>query len=85
MSRALAGRALSDEGVLYHAEERAGAFLNNLKAPYLQELRERAEWVAQTFDSLETDELDAVIKSLFEAWTTEFMPIEFSNLEDLFE
>ncbi|WP_424363095.1 ABC-three component system middle component 2 [Methylocystis parvus] len=84
MSRSLTGRVLSSEGVLYRAEELAGAFLDNLTAPYLRELRARAEWVTHTFDVLEPGELDVVIKGLFAAWTTEFQPIELGKQEELF-
>lgn len=84
MSRALVVRVLCDEGVLFCAEEQAGAFLNNLNTPYLRDLRSRAEWVTQAFDALGTDELDTVIKGLFAAWTTEFQPIEFGKQEELF-
>lgn len=83
ISRGLADRLLSEEGVLYCAEEQAGAFLNNLRAPYLRELCARAEWVTQTFDVLAMGELEAVIKRLFAAWTTEFQPIELGTQEQL--
>lgn len=84
ISRGLAARLLSDEGVSYRAEEQAGAFLNNLRAPYLRDLCACAEWVTQTFDVLGTGELEAVIKRLFAAWTTEFQPIELGTQERLF-
>jgi hypothetical protein len=40
------------------------------------QLRNRAEWVASTFDELSANELDAVVKRVFEAWTAEFQPIQ---------
>ena len=84
ISRGLADRLLSDEGVLYRAEEQAGAFLNNLRSPYLRELCARAEWVTQTFDVLAMPELEAVIRRLFAAWTIEFQPIELGSQGQLF-
>jgi hypothetical protein len=84
LSRGLANRTLSDEGVLYHADEQAGAFLNNLKTPYMRALQTRAAWVAENFDALKTDDLNSVVRRLFTEWTTEFQPIEVSKPEELF-
>ena len=85
MSRNLASRALSEGGVHYRAEEVAGAFIDNLKAPYLHNLRERAEWVAATFDPLGDAALSALVKRFFSAWTTEFQSIDIGVQEDFFE
>lgn len=70
-------RRVSDNlGFLYVAEDAAGAFLSNLRTEYLSGVKERAQWVVDTFDSLNADQLDSVVKRLFEAWTTEFLPVE---------
>jgi hypothetical protein len=74
MSRSLVRRELLEQGVLYVADEAAGAFLDNMQSRYIVELRGRADWVAGTFDALSADELDCAVKRLFEAWTTEFQP-----------
>jgi hypothetical protein len=79
MSRSLVRRELLADGLLYAAEEEAGSFLDNMQSAYIVELRNRAEWVAATFDELSADELNAIIKRLFEAWTTEFQPIQFGQ------
>lgn len=84
ISRSLANRVLCEEGVLYRAEEAAGAFLDNLAAPYTVALRARADWVTRTFDPLSRDELNRVVDSLFSAWTIEFQPIEMGKQEELF-
>ena len=76
MSRSLVRRELRADGLLYAAEESAGAFLANLQSGYIVELRGRAEWVAATFDKLSVDELNSITKRLFEAWTTEFHPYQ---------
>ena len=62
--------------LLAAAEDAAGAFLDNMRSPYIEHLRNRADWVTSTFDGLSTGELDAVIKRLFNAWTTEFHPAQ---------
>lgn len=79
ISRSLATRILCEDGFLYCAEEAAGAFLDNLTAPYTVSLRERAEWVTGKFDPLSQPELNQVIGSLFSAWTTEFQPVELKQ------
>ena len=84
ISRSLASRILCEDGVLYRAKEAAGAFLDNLAAPYTVSLRARAEWVTRTFDPLGQPELNQVIDSLFSAWTTEFQPVEIAKQEELF-
>jgi len=83
MSRSLIRRELHPQGLLYGAEDAAGAFLDNMQADYIVQLRDRAEWVASTFDELNAPELDAVVKRLFEAWTTEFLPIQFGPQPEL--
>jgi hypothetical protein len=83
MSRSLVRRELQPQGLLYRAEDAAGAFLDNIQADYVKELRKRSEWVASTFDELNANELDAVVKRLFEAWTTEFQPIQFGPQAEL--
>ena len=83
MSRSLIRRELHDEGILYAAEEAAGAFLENMQSTYIVQLRDRADWVASTFDELSANELDAVVKRLFEAWTTEFQPAQFGPQGEL--
>nr|WP_197980173.1 MULTISPECIES: ABC-three component system middle component 2 [unclassified Rhizobium] len=82
MGRGLAKRILTNEGILYQAEEAAGAFLDNLEAPYSRHLQARAEWVAETFDELTDHELDDVIHGLFSKWTAEFQPFETMTSED---
>jgi hypothetical protein len=76
MSRRLIRREPQQQGILYQAEDAANAFLDNLRSAYMTELRERAAWVVSVFDELSTNELDAVIKRCFEAWTTEFQPVQ---------
>lgn len=83
MSRSLVRRHLQADGFSYMAEDVAGAFLDNLQSPYMVQLRNRAEWVASTFDRLGAAELDGVIRHLFESWTTEFQPMQAGAQEML--
>jgi len=82
-SRALVRRDVSSEGIAYLAEEAAGAFLDNLRSPYVVRLRERAEWVTSTFDILNAAELGGLINHLFKAWTTEFQSMQNSGQGEL--
>ena len=83
VSRALICREVSSEGIAYAAEEAAGAFLDNLRSPYILQLRERAEWVASNFDFLSASGLDSVINHLFKAWTTEFHTVQRDSQREL--
>ena len=76
LSGGLVQRVSHNLGFFYVAEDAAGAFLNNLRTGYLSGVKVRAQWVVDTFDSMTTDQLDNVVKRLFEAWTTEFQPVE---------
>lgn len=83
MSRSLVRRNLHVEGFIYNAQDSAASFLDNLKSPYIVALRERADWVAASFDRLNADELDAIVKRLFEAWTIEFQPVQSGSRGEL--
>ena len=83
ISRSLIRRTFGADGVFYGAEEVAGSFLDNVRSPYLVELRNRADWVASTFDAFSAKELDAVVNHLFDAWTTEFQPVQMGPQAEL--
>lgn len=83
MSRALVHRDPHIQGFFYRAEDSAASFLDNMKSPYIIALRDRADWVAATFDELSVDELDAIVKRLFESWTIEFQPVRPMPQEEL--
>jgi len=83
MSRSLVYREFDESGVLYGAEDAAGAFLDNLRSHYIVELRERADWVISTFDDLSAEELDVLVTKLFEAWTTQFQPVQIGPQTEL--
>jgi hypothetical protein len=82
MSRALVRRETNRNGFFYSAEERAGPFLENLRSAYILGLRERADWVVGEFDDFSAEQLDGLTKKLFQAWTTEFQPIQLTISTD---
>lgn len=83
MSAGLVDRQFGKEGFQYLAKEAAGAFLANLRSEYLRGVKERADWVVETFDEMTNEELIGVTKRLFEAWTVEFLPIESGQQVEL--
>ena len=83
MSRALVRRELHVQGLLYRADDSAASFLDNMKSAYIVALRERAEWVAAAFDALSADDLDSIVRRLFESWTIEFQPVQAGPQADL--
>lgn len=82
-SAGLVRRVSHDRGFLYVAEDSAGAFLDNLTSEYICGVKERAQWVVDTFDDLSADQLETVINRLFEAWTIEFQPMEAASQLEL--
>lgn len=76
MSRSLVRREFHVQGFLYSADDSAASFLDNMKSPYILALRDRAKWVAATFDALSADDLDTIVRRLFESWTIEFQPVQ---------
>lgn len=72
ISRRLVQRLATESGFLFEAEDDSGAFLSSLTAPYLRSLQDRAEWVVAQFGALDPAQLDAVVRRLFSAWTTQF-------------
>ena len=76
MSRSLVKREVHSTGILYSAHDSASAFSDNLQSSYIASVRERARWVADTFDSLADAELDAIVRRFFESWTIEFEPMQ---------
>jgi hypothetical protein len=83
MSAGLVARQFGKEGFQYAAEEAAGSFLANLRSDYLAGVKDRADWVIETFDEMTSEEIVGVTKKLFEAWTVEFLPVESSQQLDL--
>lgn len=72
MSRSLVNRQIHDQGFLYSADDSAASYLGNMKSSYIVELRDRADWVTETFGRLTAEALDAIVTRLFKTWTIEF-------------
>lgn len=83
MSRSLVRRKLDVQGFIYNADDSAASFLENMNSPYIVALRDRAAWVAATFDVLSAEELDSIVRRLFESWTIAFQPVQSGPLAEL--
>lgn len=64
---------ISNNGFAYVAEDCAAAFLDALKSPYVEQLRQRAEWVVAKFGLLKAEELSRVLEHSFSKWHAEFV------------
>jgi hypothetical protein len=64
-------------GVLYQAREEASAFSDSLRSAYGQELKERADWLANYIGNKSEKEIVALIADRIGRWSVEFQG-EFS-------
>lgn len=77
ISRGLAEHLVSSNGFEYRASDNASAFLSMLSSPYIGKLKERAEWVSETFGNSSLHDLKAIEQNFFRSWSTQFQPLEF--------
>jgi hypothetical protein len=80
ISRELAVRTFSNEGILYQASVLTDSFLGYMEQPYTKKLRERAKWVIETFGGYSDRELVEFFKENLDRWGGEFIREEL--LED---
>lgn len=64
--------------ILYSSTDLALTFLESLENPYLQSLRDRAEWAVSTFGDLGAKSFFSVFNAAFDRWSTEF---QISNVK----
>jgi len=76
MSRGLVNRLSESNGFNYVVTDIAGAFLSMLSSRYISKLKERAEWVTETFGELTPEELETVERQFFQVWSMQFQPFE---------
>ena len=76
ISAKLARRFPDTDGFSYAANDAAGAFVANLVSEYHTDLKYRARWVVDTFDSLGAADLNETIRGVFEAWSVEFQAVQ---------
>ena len=71
-SRGLIERVYKDGGIFFAATDRSADFLDTLSTEYLKALRERSEWVVDSFGLLADGELDAMVRERIGTWGAEF-------------
>lgn len=71
-SRGLIERVYKDGGIFFAATDKSADFLDTLSTEYLKGLRERADWVVDSFDLLDDAELDAMVRDRIGKWGAEF-------------
>ncbi|HEY9698728.1 MAG TPA: ABC-three component system middle component 2 [Trichocoleus sp.] len=76
ISRGLVEHIVSSNGFEYQASDNASAFLSMLSSPYINRLKERAEWVTERFGNSSLQELKQIEQSFFRNWSTQFQPLE---------
>lgn len=71
-SRGLIERLYKDGGIFFAATDKSADFLDTLSTDYLKGLRERADWVVDSFGLLDDAELDAMVRARIGTWGAEF-------------
>ncbi len=71
-SRGLIERVYQDGGIFFAATDRSADFLDTLSTEYLKALRERSNWVVDSFGLLADGELDAMVRERIGTWGAEF-------------
>lgn len=71
-SRGLIERVYKDGGIFFAATDKSADFLDTLSTEYLKGLRERADWVVNSFGLLDDAELDAMVRDCIGTWGAEF-------------
>jgi hypothetical protein len=78
MSRGLVAREPKTQGIFYRAGEFAETFMGSLASSYLVGLRQRAQWVADTFGRMEQDTFRDTMNEAVGRWIEEFQYVERS-------
>jgi len=73
--RGLVGQAPTETGFSYSAANSAGTFLDALRSAYIARLRDRAEWVIESFALLEYGDLHQTLETSLSKWKKEFAAV----------
>ena len=71
-SRGLIERIYKDGGIFFAATDKSADFLDTLSTEYLKGLRERADWVVDSFGLLDDADLAAMVRDRIGTWGAEF-------------
>ncbi|MFM9965546.1 MAG: ABC-three component system middle component 2 [Planctomycetaceae bacterium] len=73
VERRVVERSFSTHGFMYSAGEYAAVFLDAVKAQYIVQLRQRADWVVQQFQQMSDEDLAAYMQERWSHWGAEFV------------
>lgn len=71
-SRGLVERTYQDSGIFFAATDKSADFLDTLSTEYLKALRQRADWVVDSFGLLDDAGLDMMVREHIGMWGAEF-------------
>lgn len=72
MSRGLIEQVVDQSGILFQAGDNAEFFVTALQTPYLLQLHDRAEWLADYFQNYSNEAFDELMRNLLTNWVSEF-------------
>jgi hypothetical protein len=72
ISRGLVSRHATKDGFMYQAEDDAGPFLDALTVEYLDDLKNRANWVVDRFRDMSDQEIRFMLTRVYDQWSREF-------------
>ena len=68
----LVDAVIDEHGVAFRASDEAPAFVELMRTPYAQALKERAAWLAAEFADLSAEELAQRVERRLDRWSMEF-------------
>jgi hypothetical protein len=71
-SRGLIERVYKDGGIFFAATDKSADFLDTLSTEYLADMRDRADWVVDSFGALDDAELSTMVRDHIGTWGAEF-------------
>lgn len=72
MSKNLVEYMPEKSGLMYKGGSAAELFCRSLQSSYLKQLAYRADWLTEKLCGVDEDELDDLMKNLFQNWVSEF-------------
>ena len=76
ISRGLVEKISTDDGFYYISGEYAAPFIQSLTTNYSMQLKDRAKWVIELFQTTPTNEIRSITNKLFQQWTSQFQPTQ---------
>ncbi len=71
-SRGLIERIYMNGGICFAATDKSADFLDSLSTEYLADLRDRADWVVDSFGAFSDTDLNTIVRERIGTWGAEF-------------